>query len=160
MSLYYSPEDEAFSIADMSLLDNGDLPDKVKYQLKIMIQFELPVDTGNLRYNALKMLNVKYGVIFVIDQAEADYTQVVFEFYLYRKGVNFMYNAAKAVYDFLVQYFTGLKPEEDMGYKVAYRSIIGGYGEDNEARQVRNILHGSGDFASPTLKAQILGGKI
>lgn len=161
MALYsYGNRTDGFNIADISLLDNGDLPDKVKYQLKVLVQFELPIDTGNLRYNALDMLTRMPGVTFIINQAEADYTEKVFIFYIEKRGRNFMHAAAVSVYDYLMRYFQGYDPQSEDQYKTAFESYIMGYSEDNEAREVRNIIHGTGKYASQTVKAQILGGTI
>lgn len=135
-----------------------DLPDNIKYKLSILFMFELPIDTGNLRYNATCMQLLKPGARYYINTAEADYTEIVFEHYLYNKGINFMYDGAFSMYSFLNSYFNGGRPEFDKNYLMAKRNVTAS-AESNEGREIRNILHGSGDYASDTLKAQILGGK-
>ncbi len=137
-------------------MDYFDLPDIIKYQLNVMFKFELPFDTGNLRHNAAGMIMMKPGVRYRIDESEADYTRTVFEYYVYRRGENFMYNAAERMHAFLSWYFEGYNFTNTPYYKQA-RATVGFTAQTSEQRQIRNILHGSGQFAEDSVKKQVLG---
>ena len=135
---------------------NFDLPDLVKYQLVVIFKFELPFDTGNLRHNAARLILMKPGARYRIDEAEADYTRDVFEYYLFLRGENFMYNAAKKMHAFLSWYFEGYNFTNTPYYKQARKSI-GITSKGSEERDVRNILHGTGMFAQDSMKEKVLG---
>ena len=135
---------------------NYDLPDIVKYRLNVIFKYELPFDTGNLRHNAAEMILMKPGVRYRINEAEADYTRTVFEHYLFRKGKNFMYEAAFRMYCYLSWYFEGLDIKDIAYYKKALPGVLR-TAADSEERQVRNILHGTGAYANDSVKEQVLG---
>ena len=133
-----------------------DIPDLLKHQLNVEFKFALPFATGNLRHNAAGMILMKPGARYRIDESEADYTRTVFEHYLYRKGENFMYNAAFRMYMLIKLYFEGKDIKFDNNYMIAKRNVLFS-SQDTEERQIRNILHGTGSFADDSLKEQILG---
>ena len=139
----------------MEILDY-DLPDILKYQLNVIFKFELPFDTGNLRHNAANMIIMKPGVRYRIDESEADYARDVFEHYLYRKGKNFMYEAAFRMYLYLSWYFEGFDIKDVHYYREARRDVLF-TSQDTEERQVRNILSGTGAFAEDSVIKQVLG---
>lgn len=132
-----------------------DLPDLVKHQLNVIFKFELPFDTGNMRHNAAGMILLKPGARYRIDEAEADYTRTVFEYYLYRKGKNFMYEAAFRMYTYLSWYFEGFDIKDIPYYKQARKNLLF-TAKTNEERQVRNILHGTGAYAEDFMIKKVL----
>jgi|LGVF01.2.fsa_nt_gb hypothetical protein len=136
--------------------DDFDIPDIIKYQLNVMFKFELPFDTGNLRHNAAGLILMKPGARYRIDEAEADYTRDVFEYYLYRRGKNFMYEAAFRMYLFLSWYFEGFDFKDTAFYTKAKQGVLFS-SKNSEEREVRNILHGTGMFASDSTKEKVLG---
>ena len=136
--------------------DFNDLPDMIKLQLNVIFKFELPFDTGNLRHNAAGMIMMKPGVRYRIDESEADYTRDVFEYYLYRQGKNFMYEAAFRMYTYLSWYFEGFNLKDIPYYKQAKRGVLFS-SKDSEERQTRNILHGTGNFADQSTIDKVLG---
>ena len=136
--------------------NNFDLPDIIKHRLNVIFKFELPFDTGNLRHNAAGMIIMKPGVRYKIDESEADYTRDVFEYYLYRRGKNFMYEAAFRMYVFLSWYFEGFDFRDTPAYTKAKSGVLFS-SKNTEEREVRNILHGTGAFASDSMKEKVLG---
>ena len=136
-------------------MNNSIIPDVVYHRLNVLFKKNLPFDTGNMRHNAATMQIFNLGARFFINTAEADYTEKVFEHYVYRKGINFMQDAAIEMYDFLNGYFNGGRPEFGKNYLESRREVL--YtAKDSEARQERNILHGSGAFAEGSLREKIL----
>ena len=133
-----------------------DIPDILKYQLVVEFKINLPFDTGNLRHNAAGLILLKPGARYRINEAEADYTRDVFEYYLYRRGENFMYNAAVAMYNLLKMYFEGNDIKFDENYMRARRNVLFS-SQNTEEREVRNILSGTGNFASESTKEKVLG---
>lgn len=125
------------------MAESYDLPIIAKYRMNVLFKFALPLDTGNLRHNAAKMILLKPGVKYRIDEAEADYTRVVFEYYVYRKGQNFMFNAAQDIYDFLNIYLHGGRPEYGKNYIIAKRNVLYS-AQGSFERDERNIMHGTG----------------
>lgn len=136
--------------------NNFDLPDIIKYQLNVIFKFGLPFDTGNLRHNAAGMIMMKPGARYKIDETEADYTRDVFEYYLYRRGKNFMYEIAFRMYVYLSWYFEGFDIKDVRYYQQARRGVLF-TAKNTEEREVRNILHGTGAYASDSMKEQVLG---
>lgn len=131
------------------------IPDIQYHRANVLFKKNLPFDTGNMRHNAATMQIFNSGARFFINTAEADYTETVFEYYLYRKGINFIHDATVEIYDFLNSYFNGGRPELGRNYLQSRREILF-TSKDSEARQEQNILHGSGAFAKDSLREKIL----
>jgi hypothetical protein len=133
-----------------------DIPDVLKYQLLVYFKLNLPIKTGNLRFNAASMLLKKPGSLYYIDEAEADYTEKVFNFYVEKRGHNFMLSATERMYTFLAASLNGDRPELDPEY-ISNRQHLLAQSKDTEARQIQNMLRGTGKYGNPSLKAKILG---
>jgi hypothetical protein len=132
-----------------------DLSVLLYYQCLVIFKDNLPVDTGNLRHNATRLTLLKPGAYYGIDESEADYTEAVFNYYLTYRNQNFMYNAVVRMYEFLLYTVYGGNTLVNQNYLNARRNVLA-TSKDNERRQVRNVLHGSGDYADKTLKEKIL----
>jgi hypothetical protein len=59
------------------------------------------------------------------------------------------------MYEFLLYTVYGGNTLVNQNYLNARRNVLA-TSKDNERRQVRNVLHGSGDYADKTLKEKIL----
>jgi hypothetical protein len=133
------------------------LPSTEYEKLYKIMQFELPFDSGNMRYNAAEWDVMPNKLSYYINVYEADYTEDVFDYYILKKGINFMYNATVSMYNYLDNFYNGNDPQLFVDYEVAKRSID--FFEPNTiAREETNVLHGSGFYASESVKSRILGG--
>lgn len=133
-----------------------DLPEVVKYRLLVYFKMSLPFDTGNLRYNAAGMQSKQPGAVYFINELEADYTQRVFEHYIYRKGRNFMYEAAVRMFNFLEEYFKDKKPELSEQYQTFRRNLLAN-AKSTPERDLQNFLRGTGNYVRHTTKKELLG---
>ena len=87
------------------------VPPRVKFATLGIAKGETPIDTGNLRYNATKLTNVKKNSWTIkFSTMDAKYIPFLVEGTKFREPNDFVYRSAKLIESYLRQYYSGENP--------------------------------------------------